>query len=271
MRHFAGWGWGNAMRTAGLFLSHIRSPRIDRHFDRLVRECGYLVEWHFVYNEGRFPAPQVNFPIPSARDVFPRRFAEMECNEGTVGGYADTTLWPCMLALGADLTWLMEFDVDFSGHWETFFAQFAANEADLLTATLFPRAQSAGWWWWPKAKIPPSVGENEIYRAFLPLTRISRRLAVEYVRRMKEPDWFGHYEFTIPTVALSAGMAVEDLGGMGLCAPKRGATGITAPPRTTLICFLGRSPAAANATATFSKRRSVSTSRICSTTRSSPA
>jgi hypothetical protein len=208
------------MRTAGLFLSHIRSPRIDRHFDRLVRECGHLVEWHFVYNEGRFPAPQVNFPIPSARDVFPRRFAEMECNEGTVGGYADTTLWPCMLALGADLTWLMEFDVDFSGHWETFFAQFAANEADLLTATLFPRAQSAGWWWWPKAKIPSSVGENEIYRAFLPLTRISRRLAVAYVRRMKEPDWFGHYEFTIPTVALSAGMAVEDLGGNGPLCPE---------------------------------------------------
>lgn len=210
------------MRMAGLFLSHIRSPRIERHFERLVSESGHLIGWHLVYNDGRFPDPQTDFPALSPAEAMPERFAQMQRNGGTIGGYADTTLWPCLLALDADFTWLMEFDVDFSGHWERFFAQFAGNDADLLTTTLVPRAQSADWYWWPSAVIPAGISEEHVYRAFLPLTRVSRRLARDYARRMSGPGWSGHYEFTIPTVAMAAGMAIEDLGGQGaLCPPER--------------------------------------------------
>jgi hypothetical protein len=210
---------GDRVPTSGLFLSHIRSPRIDRHFGRLINESGQRIGWRFVYNEGRYPAPQADFAVPSAKQVFPLRFDEMQRNKGTVGGYADTTLWPCVLALDADFTWLMEFDVDFSGDWETFFAQFADNDADLLTTTLVPRAQSAGWYWWPKARTPYYVRPEHLYRAFLPLTRVSRRLAQEYVRRMNDLGWAGHYEFAIPTVAFLAGMTVEDIGGNGSLCP----------------------------------------------------
>lgn len=207
------------MPTAGLFLSHIRSPRIVRHFERLVSESGQRIGWRFVYNEGRYPAPQADFAVPLAEQIFPLRFAQMQRNEGTVGGYADTTLWPCVLALDADFTWLMEFDVDFSGHWEKFFAQFADNDADLLTTTLVPRTESAGWYWWQTARTPDHVRPEHVYRAFLPLTRVSRRLAQQYVRRMNEEGWAGHYEFTIPTVALLSGMTVEDIGGNGNLCP----------------------------------------------------
>jgi hypothetical protein len=210
---------GDHVSTCGLFLTHIHSPRIVRHFERLDSETGGRIGWRFVHNEGRYPAPRMDLAVPSAKKVFPLRFDEMLRNGGTVGGYADTTLWPCLLALDADFTWLMEFDVDFSGHWEMFFAQFMDSKADLLTTTLVPRAQSAGWYWWQTARTPDYVRPAQIHRAFLPLTRVSRRFAREYVRKMNEEGWAGHYEFTIPTVAFLAGMTVEDIGGNGSLCP----------------------------------------------------
>ena len=121
------------MATAGIFFCHVRSARIDRHYDRLVQETTGLVDWRFVYNEGTEPAPQLGIPYVSPQICMPKRFVEQLNNGGIPYGYLDTAIIPCALAVEAAFIWIMEYDVDFSGNWRKFFDQFDTNTADLLS------------------------------------------------------------------------------------------------------------------------------------------
>lgn len=211
------------MATAGLFLSHVRSERIERHFERLVRESGDAIAWHFVLNAGNQPAPRIEgLACPAPESTMPLRHAAMRRNGMVSGGFMDTAIWPCLVALDAEFTWVFEYDVDYSGCWSRFFAPFAGNRADLLTTTLLPRPLSPEWYWWRSASAPSGIPESGMYRAFLPAMRVSRAMTVAYARRMGMPGWAGHYEFTIPTAAMAEGLGVEDIGGGGpLCPPDR--------------------------------------------------
>src|SRR5665213_1218055 len=129
------------MATAGIFFCHVRSARIDRHYDRLVQETTGLVDWRFVYNEGTEPAPQLGIPYVSPQICMPKRFVEQLNNGGIPYGYLDTAIIPCALAVEAAFIWIMEYDVDFSGNWRKFFDQFDTNTADLLTTSIGSRDQ----------------------------------------------------------------------------------------------------------------------------------
>jgi hypothetical protein len=50
-------------------------------------------------------------------------------------------------------------------------------------------------------------------RGFLPVARISRRLAEFYAVEARR--WAGHAEAVLPSAALDAGFSVEDIGGDG--------------------------------------------------------
>jgi hypothetical protein len=47
--------------AAGIFLTHLESARIRRHFERLVEETGSLITWHFVLSRDVLPHPEVAF------------------------------------------------------------------------------------------------------------------------------------------------------------------------------------------------------------------
>ncbi len=201
------------MKAAGLFFSHLRTDRVERHYDRLVEETQGLVEWHFAYNPENKPAPRLDVAYQPAEQCMPRRCRRAVENGGILGGYTDTAMLPCMLALDSDFVWVVEYDVDFSGCWRELFAQFAANDADLLTTTLVPLEESQQWYWWHSARVPPNVTADCIFRAFHPIFRMSRRLAHIYREATENAEWDGHYEFLIPTVAATAGLRIEDIGG----------------------------------------------------------
>jgi hypothetical protein len=150
--------------VVGLFLSHTWSPRIERHFGRLVQESGNQIEWHQVRGQGDDATANRDFTSEAGETVLRLRFEQMRRNDGVQGGFMDTAIWPSLLALDADFTWIMEYDVDYSGDW-----------ADLLTTTIFPRSSSTDWFWWKSAAAPPQVRPEQMYRAFLPLMRVSRR------------------------------------------------------------------------------------------------
>jgi hypothetical protein len=61
---------------------------------------------------------------------------------------------------------------------------------------------------------------------------------------MSDGAWSGHYEFTLPTAALDAGLVVEDLGGEGSFVP---------PGRERSV-YVGKSPAGRPADLTFGFR-----------------
>jgi hypothetical protein len=205
--------------AAGIFLTHQESPRIRRHFDRLVEETGSLITWHFVLSRDPFPHPDAPFRYPDPAHVLPARYHAMTEHGGVQGGYLDTLLIPVLGGLEADQLWVCEYDVDYSGRWDALFAEVADNPADVLTTTLMYRHEQPTWPWWRSADAPPGVPEERWVRSLNPLLRVTRPVLDAYATAVADPRWQGHYEFILPTVAQEAGLHVEDLGGEGSFVP----------------------------------------------------
>ena len=220
------------MTAVGIFFTHVRSPRVRRHFRRLVAESRGEVTWHFIFNPDAGARPTAPFAYDDPADVMAGRYGAMMRHGGIQGGFLDTALFPVLRALRGDHLWVMEYDVDFAGRWNDLFAPFADNDADLLTTSLMHRAQCPGWAHWRRATAPPWVPEDRMVKGLNPLMRLSRDLVNWYPTAMADGAWGGHYEFTLPTSALAAGARVEDLGGDGPFTPpeRRGQTYIGDPP-----------------------------------------
>ncbi|CAO3362671.1 hypothetical protein [Azospirillum palustre] len=219
-------------KVAGLFVCHVRSERIERHFRRLVDQTGHMIDWHFMFNPGNRAEPQVDFAYRPPDSCMPARYREMAAHGGVQRGYLDVAIIPCVLSLDADFVWVIEYDVDYSGDWAQLFDQFSRNASDLLTTTIQPLAASRNWYYWQSAAMPASVSPDLVHRAFHPIMRLSRHFARTYGLIMSVAGWRGHYEFTLPTVALAGGFTVEDIGGQGpLCPPARRGTNYENTPQ----------------------------------------
>jgi hypothetical protein len=219
--------------AAGVFLTHRDSPRIRGHFDRLVAESSGLVEWHFVLSRDAFPRPDAPFAYEDPAEVMPVRYRRMAEHGGVQGGYLDTLLVPVLRGLTADHLWVCEYDVDVAGRWDDVLGRFADNEADLLTTTVMWRREQRRWPWWKEATAPDEIRRRQWVRSLNPFMRVSRRLLEVYPQAMADERWAGHYEFTLATAALAAGLVVEDLGGEGSFVP----------PGRERTTYVGRSPA----------------------------
>lgn len=232
------------MRQVGMFLTHVRSERIEAHFRRLAEETRSLMPWTMAFNPGRGADLEIGLAYAPAETAMPLRWRAMVDNKGVRNGLMDVAIFSSLLAVEADYVWTVEYDVDFSGHWSDFFAQFADNDADLLTTTLVSQREAPGWHHWPRVRAPLALTEDQWHRAFLPVMRLSRRMVSAYVREVNARSWIGHYEAIVPTVALALGLRVEDLGGVGRFCPEgrrgRNYTNNIAGPKLTSGSFIFR-------------------------------
>jgi hypothetical protein len=135
-----------AAMQAVVFLTHLRSGRISRHFARLKRECGFDA-FLFFHSKGDGAA------------LLPSRAAEAkERKIAYDDGGTDLIFIPAMLAPeGYEHIWLVEYDADFAGNWKTFFDKASESEADFLATTIFSKEDSEGWHHWPLFEAPPEV------------------------------------------------------------------------------------------------------------------
>lgn len=220
------------MTDAGIFLTHVDSPRIRSHFRRLVDESASLVTWHFVLSHDPFPHPEVPFEHPDPAVLMPARYAAMAEHGGVQGGYLDTLLVPVLSGLDADRLWLFEYDVDYSGRWDELFGRVAGRDADLLTTTLMYQHQQPRWRWWRDAEAPLDVPPERWVRSLNPLLRVTHQVLTAYLDAVADPRWQGHYEFLLPTVAKESGLRLEDFGGEGSFVP----------PGRERSTYIGKSP-----------------------------
>lgn len=235
------------MTAAGIFLTHRDNPRIRRHFERLSAESGDQVSWHLVMSHDAMPRPEADFAYDDPAQLLPTRYAAMLEHGGVQGGYLDTLLVPVLRGLAtattADHLWVCEYDVDFAGRWADLFSAYADNDADLLTTTVMYRHEQPRWPWWRSARAPRDVRPEQWVRSLNPLMRVSPRMLDAYADALSDA-WGGHYEFTLPTVALDAGLRVEDFGGEGSFVPPGRERGV----------YIGKSPAGRPADLTFGFR-----------------
>jgi hypothetical protein len=189
------------MNEAIVFLTHLREPRILRHFERLKLESGLDTFLH--YDE------------PSTRWRCPPRHAQLEKTSRAIDlGYTDLAFIPPMVALvdRYEFLWHVEYDVDFAGHWGDFFARTRGRNVDLLSTTIQSRAENPRWRHWRWAKGPSDFPERLHLKTFHPIMRCSKRMLKAYVHELFSGEWEGHTESLLPSIAAYRGFSIEDLG-----------------------------------------------------------
>ena len=213
------------LKHGAILLTHIEDERIFRSFRRLQQQAGRWLDLNLCVNDRAAPyrSKLSGSTDHDARDVMPARVQEMIARgSGLIPGFCDLAFVPAAIspALAAyDYVWFIEYDVDFAGDWDTLFAALHDSRADLLTTTLYPKADCPDWVHWSWLQTPPGLRDDQLIRCFAPIARFSRRFLRAYVEAIHSLAWRGHQEALYPAVARHSGLAIEDIGGPGPFTP----------------------------------------------------
>jgi hypothetical protein len=210
---------------AVIFLTHLGSERILRHFARLQRETAGLLDCYLCVDieAGKViheSLPQhLRIDRRAGLEFFPRRTPQGDRAARLLLNQHLEFLWlPLMVQppLDAyDYVWMLEYDVDYSGHWGVFFRRVMASRADLLASYVSQEGEFAQWRHWQGFEPPCEIPAALRTRAFMPLARFSRRALTLFRQTFSTATWNGHYEAVLPTLARYAGLSLEDLDSLG--------------------------------------------------------
>ena len=116
--------------------------------------------------------------------------------------------------------WLVEYDVAFSGDWNTLFEGIAGYTHDFVTCHIRTPQQEPDWYWWNSLNHPSErIDRANCLRSYNPISRLSAS-ALQYLHRMHLSGWRGHNEVLLPTLLSHAGFSLLDMGGDGPFVPK---------------------------------------------------
>jgi hypothetical protein len=181
--------------TAIIWLTHFFDPAADLAFERLAREAngfGRVFRVRQYSNSVGPPAPEIPGEI-LVSDVdmvqaLRTRSQEIDFASGIPGEIVDLLHFAVLGKLAKfAYYWFIEYDVDFSGNWHTFFSSFQNCKADLLGTTIYPRSLDLNWYHWKTFAAPPSVPAQFVTGGFFPIFRISSRFADIYRTEIETP------------------------------------------------------------------------------------
>jgi hypothetical protein len=118
-----------------------------------------------------------------------------------------------------DFYWFIEYDVRYSGNWESLLRAFEKFDSDFITSHIRRFKDEPEWYWWdtfhnPSKRIP----KNQYVRSINVIFRISNR-ALDYINKAQKNGWMGHNEVSLPTLLLHNGYTIMDFGGDGEFVP----------------------------------------------------
>lgn len=220
------------MRQLVLFSAHTWQEWVLRRYERLRAELPANTDLAFYYDASRLR-------LGATEQHRAGRTAPRRPNDWTkfkrAGRYFDSIIpgnedGALLAALGAmpsvheyERIWVIEYDVEFSGPWNLFFRWFDDCQADFLATTIVRRSAIPSWQLWRSLEVPDSVGDiphTAQLRAFMPVMAL-RPAALDRLVNHYATGWAGHSECVLPTVALRAGLAIEDIGGDGEFTPPK--------------------------------------------------
>jgi hypothetical protein len=213
-------------RQAVVFLTHRNSERIYRHFTRLKHELRHTMPVFLCLHRPRPDLPDPPFRpdiVVSVEDgaaALPVRHAEMQRANTGYMSFNDLACMPALLSprlAEFDHCWLIEYDVDFSGDWKTFFEWAAASKADLIGFDFSLRPHSLAWVHWKRFAVPETVSPQAAMRGLFCLARFSRRFLEAYQAELRDPAWAGMTEALYPTVARHRGLSIATYGSLDSC------------------------------------------------------
>ncbi len=216
-------------RDCAVFLTHLWSPAVAGHYARLKREAGAVLDVFLAFqpaSEDMAVPPDMYPDIVVGMDqgaaVLPQRHAEYgAAHREAPWGYVDLVWCAAFLdpkLASYDRFWLVEYDVDFSGDWEDFFAEAASYGGDILATRVRRRSDDPRYGHLPYFSMPEGAISDPVIALF-PISRLSRRLLEVYQEELSVRDWQGHFEIVLPSVAASRGLSIEEIGGDGPFTP----------------------------------------------------
>jgi hypothetical protein len=114
-----------------------------------------------------------------------------------------------------DYYWFIEFDVRYTGEWESFLRSFESFDQDLIASHIRHFSEEPLWPWWYSLYHPTrSIDETKFLRSFNVIFRISNR-ALEFIHREQMDGWQGFNEVSLPTLLYHGGYRIMDFGGDG--------------------------------------------------------
>ncbi|MBL8593784.1 MAG: hypothetical protein JNK01_13955 [Devosia sp.] len=214
-------------RDCAVFVTHVWGPQIATHYERLKREAAPILDVFLAFQQGddeaAVPAgmtPDLVVRMADSAAHFPLRYQEY-LQRSSPWGYVDLVWMTAFLdpRLGAyDRFWLVEYDVDFSGNWSSFFGAAASYEGDLLATRLRPLSADPGFYFTSIYEQPQAAPDDPLI-AFMPISRLSRQLIDHYRTRLLQVGWCGHFEMVLPSLARLGGYSIAEIGGYDALVP----------------------------------------------------
>jgi hypothetical protein len=208
-----------AAREAVLLMTHFIDDSILAHYRRLTAESGgrdVFVLLNETDNVKRgAPVPKdvrvFGFTVDDLRALgYPFKGRRIRDKDIELFSF---TFWKAHPEY--DRTWVVEYDVVFTGRWDELFDAFAEDAAALLATSVHRHAVNPTWPNWPSVRRPEGPPDlARLVRAFMPLYRMSRA-GYEALDAAYMAGWEGFYEGIVPAILMEAGLAVEDIGGRG--------------------------------------------------------
>jgi len=209
---------------AVLYRTHVLNPMVRREIERLRSE---VVGDHFVVGYLKDNAAALGPPDATHRMYRQSDLANLPYpNKAIFVDWAkpigDNDL-PVLAFYreqpGYDFYWVVEYDVRYTGHWGTLFAELRSSGADYLGTTIQDYDENPRWvWWHTLVNVRPSLLER--VRCFSPFARLSNA-ALAVIDQWYRDGGAGHYELTWPSVCKTKGLIIEDIGGSGRYTPER--------------------------------------------------
>ncbi|MDD1705763.1 MAG: DUF3405 domain-containing protein [Methanoregulaceae archaeon] len=120
---------------------------------------------------------------------------------------------------GYDYYWVVEFDVRYTGEWESFLRSFESFDHDLITSHIRHYHEEPSFGGWCTLQHPTETIDKATYlRSFNVIYRISNR-ALALIHGKQKNGWRGFAEVLFPTLLEISGYTLLDYGGDGEYTP----------------------------------------------------
>jgi len=215
------------MKIAVLYLSHLISDSFFDRYHKLVKEIGrqYDVYWVFQTDNGISGEPLKEKGV----NVFGfnldglNKLNYSPLYERIFGSEHFITAFFSKEHPEYDYYWVIEYDVVFSGNWNTFFSAFAANDSDLLSSHIAVHDDSnCNWPWWASLSFEEEdkVLPENYAKSFNPVYRISKRALGFLDDYLQKECNKGYFEVVFTTALYNHGFKIQDFGGTGAFVPE---------------------------------------------------
>lgn len=112
--------------------------------------------------------------------------------------------------------WVIEYDVIFTGNWNTFFPVMNSVEADFIASHIERFTDNPNWLWWETLHLDNIILKDYQYiKSFNPIYRISNRALFHLNKLLMNRQNWGHHEVLIPTMLNYLNFKIYDLYGKG--------------------------------------------------------